>query len=510
MKKRKISKYREITLNAIQLMAFLAVTIFGKTKIFLEWGRGTGKSFILAFFMKKMVKQMPGAAFSLVGCTYQQILARTLPSTKQGLEVLGIYQDVDYVVGKCGDKYGFAMPFQSPDSWKNIIHFSNGCIFQLVGLDNPNSGRGLNIFGFLNDEAALSDEVRLYNNVKTTNRAKSKRFPKATLLGCEIYASSTPLTKKGRWFTDVEAKIKNKELKRSEKYIYLRASALINKMNLRSEWFDEMRDESPSDLIYNAEILNIRPKEILNGFYPQFSPKNLYTDYNNDYLVPLTEDYSKSDLNCKQDNDIDKGKRLILSIDWGLFLSAVVSQDLQTEYRALNEFFKEQPDIIDDLINEFCDYYEPLPKEQKRLYLYYGHDGNRQRDKSKETYGDEVVRLLKGRGWNVVDKSKGKPAAPHNSKYALINLMFKAVSKRYKPISINEHNCPNLIISLERAEATDGKNGIEKLKKDEKNASMKQQHTTHFSDAFDIPIYALFKHLLKGDKEHFDLHPQKD
>lgn len=506
MAKKKDSKYRIITLNAIQLLAFLAVTVAKKTKIFLEWGRGTGKSFMLAFFMKKMVKQMPGAAFSLVGSTYQQILARTLPSTKEGLAVLGLYQDVDYVVGKSGEKYGYAMPFQSPDSWKNIIHFSNGAIFQLVGLDNADSGRGLNIFGFLNDEAALSDETRLYNNVKTTNRAKSDRFPNATLLGCEIYASSTPLTKKGRWFTDMEGKIKNKELKRSEKYIYLKASALINKMNLRAEWFDEMEDEAPSDLIYNAEILNIRPKEILNGFYPQFSKKQLYTDFNNEYLVDLTKNYSKSDLNCNQDNDIEKSKRLILSIDWGLFLSAVVSQNLQTEYRVQNEFFKEQPEIIDDLINEFCDYYEPLPKESKRVYLYYGHDGNRLTDNRNETYGDEVRRLLRARGWNVVDKSKGKGAASHNSKYTLINLMFKAVSKRYKPISINEHNCKNLIISLERAEATDGKNGIQKLKKDERNASMKQQHTTHFSDAFDIPICELFKHLLKGDKEFFDLY----
>mgnify|MGYP006000033697 CR=1 FL=1 len=117
-----------------------------------------------------------------------------------------------------------------------------------------------------------------------------------------------------------------------------------------------MFDECPSELIYNAEILNIRPNEILNGFYPQFNQENTYTDYDDEYQEQLIKEYSVKDLNCKQDNDSVKDKPLILSIDWGLFLSAVVSQDLKQEFRCLNEFYKQQPDIIDDLIEDFCDY----------------------------------------------------------------------------------------------------------------------------------------------------------
>jgi hypothetical protein len=501
---KKTSKYRIIKLNAIQLMAFLAVTIAKKTKIYLEWARGTGKSFILAYFMKKMVKQMPGASFALVGSTYQQILSRTLPSTKEGLAVLGLYQDIDYVVGRNGKSLGFAEPIQAPDKWQNVIHFSNGAIFQMVSLDNPNSGRGLNAFGVIGDEAALFDPEKLFNNVKTTNRAKSERFKNASLLGVEIYASSTPLTKKGRWFTDMEAKILNKELKNNEKYIFLKASSKVNLHNLRKGWIEEMKEESPSQIVYDAEIDNIRPKEILNGFYPQFTRKCLYTDYDNDYLISKTENYTAKDFNCLQDNDIVKNKPLILSIDWGVFLSAVVSQNLQTKYRALNSFWEEQPKIINDLIDSFCDYYEFL--DYKTLHLYYGHDGNqRAKNKSGETYGDEVKRLLKARGWTVIDKSKHRPAAPHNTKYTLMNLMFKGHSSRYPSIEINEHNNKDLIISLERAEAKDGKNGIEKVKKDEGNASMKQQHTTHLSDAFDIPIFEIFKGKLKADQDNWDL-----
>ncbi len=499
--KGKISRFKEVVLNAAQLAAVLAVTVLKKTKIYLEWGRGTGKSFILAFFMKEMVKQMPGASFALVGSTYQQILSRTLPSTKKGLAILGIYEGYDYVVGKNGARFGFAEPIYPPDKWDNIIHFSNGAIFQLVSLDNPNSGRGLNSFGILGDEAALFDSEKLFNNVKTTNRAKEARFEKATLLGAEIYASSTPLTKKGRWFTDMEAVAK----KRPEKYAFIKASALINKLNLRAEWFDEMRDESPSELIYNAEILNIRPKEILNGFYPQLNAeKHYYTDYDNEYLESITGNYTPASFNCRQDNDIDKGRPLILSIDWGVFLSAVISQQLPNRYRVLKSMWAKQPQDEEDLVNDFDEYYSSLPS--KKVHLYYGHDGNAKVVKGTNvTYGDRLVKLLESKGWTVYDKSKRKPVAPHNDKYMLINMMLKGSSSRYPGIEINEQNNPDLIIGLERAEATEGPNGIQKVKKDERNASMKQEHTTHLPDAFDIPIYSLYKDLLKPEREHWDL-----
>ena len=58
-------------------------------------------------------------------------------------------------------------------------------------------------------------------------------------------------------------------------------------------------------------------------------------------------------------------------------------------------------------------------------------------------------------------------------------------------IQINENNCNDLIISLENAPAKAGSrpNTIEKDKKSEKSKTIAQQHATHFSDTFDIPLY---------------------
>lgn len=494
------SKFKEVVLNIAQLAAVVAVTVLKQSKIFLEWGRGTGKSFILAFFMREMVIQMPGASFALVGSTYQQILARTLPSTKEGLEILGLYEGYDYVVGKNGAKLGFKPPIQSPNKWENVIHFSNGSIFQLVSLDNPNSGRGLNAYGVIGDEATLFDHTKLFNNVLTTNRSKKARFKNATLLGAEIYASSTARTSRGKWFTDAE-KLAEQE---PEKYAFIKANAFINP-HIRPEWFEEMRKNAPSEADYKAEILNIRPSEILNGFYPQFSiKKHCYTKTNYEYLEGITADYTAASFNCDQDNDIEHTKPLILSIDWGVFLSASVQQKLPNEHRSLKCFWMNQPKDEEDLINEFCDYYETLP--YKVVYLYYGHDGNaRVRKQSRETYGDAIAKHLRKRGWRVIDKSKGRPVARHNDKFILINTLLKCSSSKYPELTFNEPNNTDLITSIERAEAKDGKNGIEKVKKDERNAAMKQQHTTHLSDAWDIPVYDIYKDFLKHHKEHWDI-----
>ena len=64
----------------------------------------------------------------------------------------------------------------------------------------------------------------------------------------------------------MEEKISKMPPEKRKNYAFIKASAFINIDNLRPGWFEEMKEESPSDIIYDAEILNIRPKEILNGF----------------------------------------------------------------------------------------------------------------------------------------------------------------------------------------------------------------------------------------------------
>lgn len=497
-------KINEIELNLAQITTIhlsskkvlnklTGLLVFIKT-IVLEWARGAGKSTILGWYVKEAVKQMPRATGIIVGETYAQILSRTLPSTKAGLEMFGIYEDIDYVVGKCGKSLGFEMPFQAPSkNWDNVIHFSNGFIFILVSNDQPNSGRGINCSIVIGDEAVLLDEVRLFNNVQTTNRSTcGGLYEDQPLCNAEIYASSVAMTKKGQWFTDLEALA----IKEPWKVLFVKAPAAVNKHNLSKDWFERMKDNAPSVMHYDAEIRNIRPKKTTNGFYPQLdSKKHYYRDaYNNEYLLSKGVNAKPKDFNCKQDTDYMKSKPLIVSIDWGNIITMNVSQDQGERYRFLKTFFVTSPMIIDDLVDQkFAPYYDDKKKHNNVIEFYFDRNGNNKTPNSRITFAEQAIECFKRNGWKVIVKvRKGSENPPHNDKFIVINYLLKNGGTNALPsIEINENNCTDLIISLENAPALEGNkpNTMVKDKRSEKSKTTPQEHATHFSDTFDIPLY---------------------
>lgn len=485
-----------VELNAPQGAVIQALRM-GINRLYLEWGRGTGKSTILGWCVKEAVYQLPRATGILVGQTYTQILSRTLPSTKEGLEMFGLYEDVDYVVGKCGKSLGFEMPFQSPNQWKNSIHFRNGFVLVLVSLDNPNSGRGLNSAIVVGDEAALMDPERLFNNVQTTNRVNKIIYRKSPLLNAEIYASSTPLTQEGKWFTDMERKIiaarqGKYDLPGAEKYAFIKANAKWNEKNLSADWYDRMRVNSPSQMHYDAEILNIRPPLITNSFYPQLDPvKHYYEAYNVSYLENISVT-NAAGIMCKQDGDLAPSHPLIVSMDWGVFNSMLVIQDTGAEVRHLKSLWVKSPQIIDDLILEFIEYYRP--HDHKEIYFYYDRNGNSRQANSRLTLAEQATEVFHKHGWTVIPKTINTLDPRHNDKYIVGNYMLQNGGTRGLPrVTINRHNCHDLTVSLENAPAKEGKNGVEKNKLSERSTTIPQQHATHLSDAFDLYLYWKYK-----------------
>lgn len=487
---------KKVQLNLAQAMAWKAT----QKRKFLELGRGTGKTTFLGFDALQLVKQMPRASFAMVGSTYSQILSRFMPAIKEGLELFGVYENVDYVVGSmAGKRMGFKMPWQSPDAFNNIWHWSNGCIFQFVSLDHKDSGRGLNSYAIRGDEAALLDDEKMAINVKNTNRALKDAYKKSPLLHSEVFTSSTPLTKKGRWFTEMEkAAIKN-----PKDIYFLKATAKVNLHNLRSDYFEYMREQYRDDIVYNAEMLNIRPKEITDGFYPQLTADHYYKDYDLGYLetVPPLKDLNGNSFNCKQDRDLQRNKRLIISVDWGASINSMTVSQLQDDvYRVIKEFYVKSPKILDHLfLEEFIPYYEA--HNCKEVYFYYDRTGNNATANSKLTYADQAREILKQNDWKVFTMTTGTNPS-YMDKFQLINMAlredgrFRGIPK----IRINEANCPNLIISMENAESLDRGRGIEKDKRSERRKGVDQEHATHLSDTFDYPFFSMFWSKFKGWK----------
>lgn len=478
---------KTVTLNPAQYLASQST----QKRKFLELGRGTGKTTYLGYHDVQLVKQMPKASFAMVGSTYSQILSRLLPSVKEGLEMFGVYEGVDYVVGSmAGKKMGFELPFQSPDVFNNVIHFSNGAIFQLVSLDHKDSGRGLNSYAIVGDEAALLDEERLNINVRNTNRSQKAIFKNSPLLNSELFLSSTPLTKKGKWFTDAE----EKALQRPEEFYFLKATAKCNLSNLRPDYFEYMKESYSSEIIYNAEMLNIRPKEITDGYYAQLNPDiHYYTDHDNSYLESLDlSEVNEKSFNWRQDRDVNPNSPLVISVDWGANINTMVVSQLQGDtYKVLNCFYVKSPKILDHLfLEKFIPYYEGFPT--KVVKFYFDRTGNSRTANSKYTFAQQAEQLLRNAGWKAHMMTVGVNP-DYMMKFRLINTMLKDDGRKRLPkIRINQSNCADLIVSLEHAEIKDTARGLEKDKSSERRKGVEQQHATHFSDAFDYPLYALF------------------
>ncbi len=485
---------KKILLNPLQIAAIEANRTHFATDINIEAGRGTGKSTILGWFMKEAVRQMPRATGVLVGETYVQIKSRTLPSTKEGLEMFGLFEGYDYVVGRCGKSLGFEMPFQSPDSWSNIIHFRNGFIWAMVSLDDANSGRGLNSYIVIGDEAALLSYERLFNNVLTTNRAKKIQYKKSTLANASIFASSVALTKKGAWFTERE----ELALKNPKKYVFLKANAYINAINLKKGWIQEMREQAVSKLLFDAEIMNIRPKGVPDGFYAQLDSGKHYYNYRYDItkLGGLSDEYQAS---CKYDTDLVKGQPLDLSLDFGGRINtAIVSQHLKSinTVNILKDFFAKNPQKLSDLVKKIIDYYEPHKSSCNEINLYHDRSGYKTEANSKTTLAQDVENQLRAAGWKVTNKTPNTNNPAHTLKFRLLNEILSEETFGLPVIRINQDNCPNLIISMENAGLKHKEDAFEKDKSSERSKTILQEHATHLSDCFDYLIWWKFAYML--------------
>ncbi len=498
-------KKNKITYNLPQLYAVFSRAII----LVLEWARGTGKSTIIGRRIYDLVQQLPRGKAVMVGSTYVQILTRTLPSTISGLEMHGLIKDRHYFVGRRPPaNWGWPEPYEPPLSYKNFIIFYNGFGIQLLSQDRPGDGRGLNIDAVLADEAALLNYDDLNTDVLATNRGNDMRvanypdgswkyFKDCWLHHSIMFVTSTPLTAKGKWIF----KFEEQKIMEPEKVDFIRAASIDNKENLNPGWFELMKSTMP-EFMYKAEILNIRLKNIDDGFYPLLNEEqHCYSNYNNEFFE---QDLSKSIIDSRGDADVDPNAPLIAGLDWGKNINClVIAQRPVGELRFVKNFYVKFPKIIDDLIvEEFVPYYKH--HKNKIIYLHYDNSGNIHQANSKLTYAQHVEAKLKENGWKVVLMTKGGKNTLHEDKYLLWIKMLSSETTT-DVVSFNENNCKELWISMTNAPAKQGNNeSIKKDKKSERSKSLDQAHATHFSDAGDVILHGLYSKELKGNRRTFE------
>jgi hypothetical protein len=481
--------YRPLEYNFAQMTAALSSEYV--KDIYLEWGRGTGKSTFIGHRIRQLCYALPRGVASYIAPTYQKMLTEMLPSTFMGLEQQGLYKDLHYFVGRKPPKsWNWPLPYQAPDKFDHFVWFYNGFGIHLISQDVAGSGRGLNLDAELSDESAMLDKNKMDATTSPALRGSNRRaFEKSPFFGSRLHASSTPLTLKGKWFTDME----KESITSNGQSIFIKADSTVNEHNLRKGFLDEAR-KTTLPHIFNAEYLNIRPKQIQDGFYPLLDEeRHGYNAFNYDYYFELGKK-----VDCRGDNDLNKTMPLVVGVDWGFNINClVVNQHVDREFRALKSMYVlgDEKQTQEDLFEKLIDYYRYHDK--KVIYLWFDNSGNINTGVTKYTRAELAKAQLEKAGWQVILMTIGGRNPRHEKKHVLWNMILREDNTRLPIFRINLSNAKELWVSMSNAQATQGSDdAVKKDKRSESSRVVSREMATDLSDAEDSAVFGMFSELM--------------
>jgi hypothetical protein len=511
------------------------------------WGRGTGKSTIIAWLLHQINETMPRSCWVIQGATYQQILTRTLPGTFGALEKLGYQKDTDYFVNRFPPA-GYFLPYQSPAKADNCIFLVNhktkcAVAFTLFSQDRTSS-RGPNRDGCICDESLLLDIDKFNAETKPTIRGNREYFGKNNLHHGIFHFTSMPhgesflfdgneyyqedksevLTLRDK-IADMQLefiKLKDKaeqielwseihELDKQSlfyaknKLYYSEYNAFDNIKALGLQYIkDQLIDNT--ETLFMIEILNKRISKIDGGFYAHLDRNHhgYKGSYNYSHLDNLDFNIEKlSSVNSLHDLDCHPDLPLEIGMDFGTAINwLVVGQEIKSsnQFNFIKNFIVKSPKIIDDLVKDFCDYY--AHHKNKTIYLYADAEGNNPRPNvaGQTTYIEQIVKLFRLYKWTVINKSDKRTNPEHHYKYLLWARCLAKENEyksKYPVIRFNTINCKELLLSMERSPAKDNNNRIGKDKGSERKLKTNREQATDGGDAADQIIYGKYAHLMK-------------
>ncbi|WP_201980363.1 hypothetical protein [Hymenobacter rubidus] len=520
------------------------------------WSRATGKSSKIAWLIHRIVTEMPRSCWGIVGSTYQQILTRTLPSTIASLERIGYYKDVHYFIGrKPPPSWGWPEPFQRPVKYDNFIIFYTGAGFHLITQDGGGgSSRGMNLDGYIADEALLLNREKLGTDVIASNRGNVDYWPKATLHHGKFLFSSMPWGDTGKWLLDDAAyyaedgydfqKIRDamialqlqfvdtrSQKKRLDLYaeirqlssqlrfypnpkrigkghlsipkglLYSEANIFDNLQNVGIGYLEDQRREL-SDFVFMIEILNKRPATVEAGFYPKLDVAHHAQECpNNDYVAGLEFNLRKLGAHdSRMDGDCRSHQPIRGAVDWGSKISTLTLAQIHAdvrEYRFLKGLYVKHPKLIDDLADLFIRYYQHhLVKVFE--FIQDNEWGNARRPDSSLTYNQQFAERLKAAGWRVRVFDQGR-VPDYGERYRLAYELLGETDERQLRIRFNKVNCKDPLTAMSLAPVKQGTRGeIQKDKSSERKLTLPGQEATHFTDIIDLHFLSIDKHVARS------------
>jgi len=508
------------------------------------WGRGVGKSSIIAMLMQTINEKMPRSCWAIQGVTYQQIMAKTLPGTLGFLESIGYRRNIDYTLNRFPPD-DYKLPFQCPLKADNCVFLLNrklktSVCFTLFSQDSKTSNRGANRDGIIVDESLLLDRDKFNEEASATNRGNREYFGNIPFHHGVFHFSSMPLgeswlfdsskyyQKDGYDFNslrddicnlqleflreenhDVKIEIwrKHNELNRELRFyagknkfreLYSEYSTFDNIMHLGLEYIESMFEITPLH-IFEREILNRRQTKIEGSFYPHLDRRiHCYKGYFDNTLLAEAKDtsiYTSVD-NSKYDLDCLRREPLHVGLDFGTIVNwLVVGQNLVSinQFNFLKCFYVKQPQFIDDVVRKFCDYYSE--HGNKMVYLYPDGEGNQKRanQPGQLSYVDQIVKILRRNKWSVkVVKTEKYNEENHLTYLTWARCLSGQMPDLFPAIRFNEINCMELVYSMEQTPAIDIGGRIKKDKSSESRLKDNREQATDAGDAADQIIQRLF------------------
>lgn len=457
-------------------------------------GRGFSKSFTNGVSQGIKVDLMPKSCGLFTSPTYNMVYTKTLiPMKAAWAEHLGYIEDIHYVVGKAPPKW-FERPYHRPHRFENVVTFWNGRTIIFGSFDRPSLISGGSYDDVENDECYLIEKDDYDNFVIPTVRGTHPSFRDIPIHLQQSFTSSMPYKNLGEYLLDFYSKAKtNPEL-----YSFIgwepnapvqMGSTWMNREVLGDKAILQMKAEMKPHA-YKIMILNQRVTNFGSLFYPALGPKHFYTPKANDKVIALSlnELGKKRDASFEESPDNYNPDMPINSThDWGQFNCLWLDQEYPREVRFIDAMHVEHPLSIDDLADRFCDKYEY--HRNKILYLWGDKSGNAKVANSKHTYFEQYAQRCRMRGWRVILKKTGD--IEHLERHRFITNLHREEDPRLKKIRHNAVTCADARISIETAPMKNDK----KDKDSERNPSIKPQHATHYSDAYDYRLYHGLKHL---------------
>ena len=252
------------------------------------------------------------------------------------------------------------------------------------------------------------------------------------------------------------------------------------------------RDLTP--LTFQTSILCQRIGIAKDGFYSSMREKHKYDASNFEYLDQVAQSFFEdtsnilpltSDIDSRADRDCNPLAPICIGMDYNANINWIVAgQPSGRRLNVLKSFYVKFERKLPALIDDFCSYYQF--HQNKTVVFYYDTTAlGSNYAVNEQDFRWVIIHEFERHGWTVNDVYLGNPMR-HDEKYLLINQAF-AGKQRLMPF-FNRQNNDDLILAIQAAGVTRGRNGFHKNKAGEKLAESEEdllEHRTDGTDAFD-------------------------